>query len=532
MLAPDMLPRFQTKWSRERLKGAPTRPTNAPGAAPARGYPQHRGATTQERDLPLGQWGESAPQAVPAGTVAALVILLGTALTLTGETPAAVGRYAAIGAAAAVAATFFTDLRRGLQNLIRADVMAIAALFFLTLFEFFFPQPNFDEMISVRSTYIGIHTVLTGLAGLLIGRHLWRPARQPFAETLTWEIPAGWLLVMLWSSFLLGFFHQIIAVEFDFAAWVDYMMAPRFTQPWQRGRLGDWKALLVELQLFIYLIPPLAGIIFARRFRFTKAQLALVAVTFAFTLFYGFSSGTRNVFASYLVTFLIGYTFAMPPGRRKELITLTATSAVAFLVATVVMLEFRSVGFKNWLDGTYVEPEAKERTLFVDYNLYAICRITEAFPKHRDYLGLEVPYNAIVRPIPRALWPGKPEGLSTSIEETLGVEGLTIAASFVGEAYMAGGFLAVLGTGLLLGAMTGWWSFLVSPQNSELGVLIYASGFFAAIISMRSLFVFTTALLPTIAALVIGSYLVQRLRERRNQLPNGSPVSGAGAPRK
>ena len=455
-------------------------------------------------------------------------------MTLTGTTPAEVGRYAAIGAIAALAVTILTDLRRGLQNLIRADMMALAALYFLTLFEFFFPQPNFDQMISIKSTHVGVHAVLAGLAGLLIGRHLWRPARQPFAEILTREIPAGWLLILLWGSFALGFFHQVIAVNFDLAEWVEYMMAPRFSQPWQRGRLGDWKALLVELQLLIYLIPPLSGIIFARRYRFTLPQLVLVGATFLFTLFYGFSSGTRNIFASYLVTFFIGYAFALTPGRRKELIILGASCAVAFLVATVVMLEFRNVGFQNWLDGVYIPPEAVERdscswtTISMQF-----ARITEAFPKHRDYLGLEIPYNALVRPIPRALWPGKPEGLSVTIEETLGLEGLTIAASFVGEAYMAGGFLAVLGTGLIFGAMAGWWGFLVSPRNSELGILIYASGFFAAVISMRSLFVFTTALLPTVAALVISSYLVQQLRERR-QIPGPQPRrgSGAGIPRR
>jgi hypothetical protein len=96
----------------------------------------------------------------------------------------------------------------------------------------------------------------------------------------------------------------------------------------------------------------------------------------------------------------------------------------------------------------------------------------------------------------------------------LGVEGLTIAASFVGEAFMAGGLLAVFGTGLLFGGLAGWWSYLVSPRNSELGILIYASGFFATVISMRSLFVFTTALLPTVAALVISTYLAEKLRPR------------------
>jgi hypothetical protein len=240
----------------------------------------------------------------------------------------------------------------------------------------------------------------------------------------------------------------------------------------------------------------------------------LVVVALLFTFFYGFSSGTRNVFAAYLVTFLIGYAFALAPGRRRELIILSAASAVIMFVATIAMLQFRNIGFHNYLVGNYERQESQEQTMFVDYNLYAICKLVEVFPKHNAYLGLEVPYLALIRPIPRAVWPGKPEGLSKSIEEALGVEGLTIAASFAGEAYMAGGGFVVFLAGLLFGALAGWWSFLASPRNSELGILIYASGFFAAVISMRSLFVFTTALLPTVAAIVIGTIVARKLAAR------------------
>lgn len=467
-----------------------------------------------------------AARPVLEGTGAALAGLALTALTLSGDSPSEVSRYAGIGTALSLAISAAFDFRRGFQNLIRADFMALAALYFLTLFEFFFPQPNFDQMISVSSTKVALYAVLVGFAGMLVGRHLWQPSQQPFASTLTKEIPARWLVVMTVACFTLGFFHQIVAVNFDFGEWIEQMMAPRFSQPWQRGKLGDWKALLVELQLFIYLIPPLAGIILARRHRFNASSRLLVLLTFLFTLFYGFTGGTRNVFACFLVTFVIGYAFAIPEGRRKELIILGVSAAITFLAAVVLMLEFRNVGFKNWLDGKYVPPETRERTLFIDYNLYAIARIVEVFPKHKEYLGLEVPYLALIRPIPRAVWPGKPEGMSTTIEETLGVEGLTISASFVGEAWMAGGFLAVLGTGLLMGALTGWWSYLGSGHNSELGMLIYASGFFATVISMRSLFTFTTALLPTVAALVIGSYLVGQIRERRQQRLQPIPRDG------
>ena len=79
---------------------------------------------------------------------------------------------------------------------------------------------------------------------------------------------------------------------------------------------------------------------------------------------------------------------------------------------------------------------------------------------------------------------------------------------------MSGGMFAVMAMALFFGAITGWWNYLASSHNSELGILIYASGFFAAVISMRSLFVFTTALLPTVAALVIGSFAVKQLAKQ------------------
>src|SRR5258708_39608299 len=82
---------------------------------------------------------------------------------------------------------------------------------------------------------------------------------------------------------------------------------------------------------------------------------------------------------------------------------------------------------------------------------------------------------------------------------------------------MGGGWIAVFMAGAFFGALTGWWNYLTSPRNSELGILIYASGFFAAIISMRSLFVFTTALLPTVAALIITTFALRQIATKAHQ---------------
>jgi oligosaccharide repeat unit polymerase len=501
--------------------------------------PKHRNTAPPPRRV-------AAAQAVPDtaehprpdfnGTLAALAGLALTVLFSNGELPSTVARIAAIGALLSIGLSVGMDLRLGgLRNLIRADLMAILAFYFLTLFEFLFPQPNFDAMIDVRATHTALLCVNLGFLGLLVGRHFLHPRKQPFAYTLTYEIPAVWIVIIFFSCVGVGYFHMLIAVDFDVMKMLSCFVDPRFTQPWQRGRLGDWKALLVELGLFIYLIPPLAGIMIARRRRYGIVSLTLVCAALLLTFFYGFSSGTRNIFASYLVTFLIAYSFALPFARRKELIVLCAAAAVVLVGATHYMLSFRDVGLRNYWNGNYNPPPPGARTMFVDYNLYAICRLAQVFPDAHPYLGWEIPYQALIRPIPRAMWPGKPEGLSSSIEDALGVSGVTISASFAGEAFMSGGMIAVLVIGLCFGMVTGWWSYLASQKNSEIGILIYASGFFATVISMRSLFVFTTALLPTVAALVIGTYAVRLLSAQAQRLLQQAALRSArqvrGAPR-
>ena len=446
------------------------------------------------------------------GTLAALVGVALTAMFVHSEVPSSLARWTAIGVLLSLGMSLYADLRLGgLRNLIRADLMAIFAFYFLTLFEFLFPQSHFDELIDVRTTHIAILCVLLAFAGLLTGRHFFHPTKQPFTHTLTREIPPIWIIVIFWACAFIGYLHMLLAVDWDFTEMVEWWMEPRFSQPWQRGRLGDWKALVNELGLFIYLIPPFAGIIIARRKRYHVVNLALVSMALLLTFFYGFTSGTRNVVASFLVTFLIAYAFALPRERQKELVGLCAASAILMFLATYFMLQFRSVGFRNYVSGDYAPRQSEERVLFVDYNLYAICRLVEVFPNKRPYLGWEIPYQALIRPIPRAMWKGKPDGLSYSIEDAMGVQDMTIAASFAGEAYMAGGLPTVLIIALGFGMLTGWWSHLASQSNSELGILIYASGFFATVISMRSMFVFTTALLPTVAALIIGAYAVHIL---------------------
>ncbi len=470
-----------------------------------------RGATSAEPSTPAS---EEPPRPDAVGTGLLLAALAVTAVFLTGRTSCDLARFATISVGVGIAASVLADARRGLRNLVRADLMALLAFYFLTLFEFILPQPMFDLLSDRASTRAAIMICLCAFAGLAIGRHLSTGRTQPMRELLTRPVSEAWMLMVFWSCFFIGYLHMLVAVHFDVFDLVDKFVAPRFAQPWGRGKLGDWKALFYELGMLIFLLPPLAGVMLARRQHYSKGSLALVLAGFLFTLFYGFSSGTRHILHAYLVTFLIGFAFASGERQRKELITLGIVCAAVLVLSTGLMLRFRTVGLKNYLQGDRQEFETQDQTLNVDFNLYPIGRLAAIFPKQRDYLGLEIFYQALIRPIPRAIWKGKPEGMSLTIEEAVGAEGWTVAASFAGEAYMAGGWIVVFIVALGFGYIGAWWNRLASPDNSQFGVLVFASGFFAVVISMRSLLVFTTAMLPTVAAMVGGSMLITKTVNR------------------
>jgi hypothetical protein len=232
-----------------------------------------------------------------------------------------------------------------------------------------------------------------------------------------------------------------------------------------------------------------------------------------FTLFFAFASGTRNVFCIYLMLFLVAYFLTRPHTSWKQVVIFGCITVGVLYFASYYMLQFRQAGLN-----TYVESEAgdvagfRKETLFIDNNLPVISRLTNVFPEYADYLGWEFVLFAVGRPIPRALWPSKPEKLSVAAEDALGMRGLTLSSTFVGEGYMMGGYAAVLGVGLLFGWLAGWWNRMGSDLSSNLRVILYASGFFAAAISMRSTIWLTTAILPTA---LLWLYLWRQKRPKR-----------------
>ena len=396
------------------------------------------------------------------------------------------------------------DLRQGLRNLFRTDLLCLAGIYALTLAEFLFPQEGFNTWdLTTEEIALSLNIILLGIATFTIGRHLVKPVSMKSKWLTLSDLSSNAMFQIIIIGGFLGFLYMLLSVNFDIFEMIDAMMGARFTQPWGRGSLGGWNSLLTELSLMMYIVPPLCGVILNRRHKFSFFQLLLIFSIFSLVLFHSFAGGTRNVFISHISTFLMGYLITLP---RNTIYNTIIPIILVVLIAgygSHHMLAFRTIGLRNYVENKVYAIEKAQETLAVDYNLGSIATVASNMPKNYNFLGLEILTWSIVKPVPRALWPGKPEGLSVSIEEIAGAKGFTLAVTYLGEAYMMAGMFGVAAISLFFGALAAWWNRMAISPQSDYGLVVYALGFFAAGITMRSMMWLTTAILPVIAMIVV-----------------------------
>ncbi|SEQ78455.1 hypothetical protein SAMN05428995_10861 [Loktanella sp. DSM 29012] len=384
----------------------------------------------------------------------------------------------------------------GMRNLIRVDLFMLMVLYLLTFFEFLLPQDPVRNVVTTGSAQLTVEIVILGFAGIVIGRHL-APVRRAMPRQVTLYSAPGATILMLLACAVLGYFYMLLTVNFSLSELLFHMSRERFSQPWSRGQLGSLGALLGELALLKFLIPPLAAAVLAQWRRYRLWQLVLTGLILYLVLFESFASGTRNVFLSHMMTFLAAYALLSPKLTFAKAAAVFGPALIIGYFAIYYLPEIRTVGLRN-----FELAEATSDSFFVDMNLVNIAQLTDIFPEQHPFLGAEIPYTAAIRPIPRGLWPGKPEGLSLGIEEALGVTGMTLSATFVGELWMAGGTLAVGLAALILGAVAGWWNRKALRARSNMDMILYATGFFPAGLCMRSFLSVAPALLPLIAFVI------------------------------
>ena len=436
-----------------------------------------------------------------APTLIMIIGLAATWLALPSNDAELIFDTAAIGVGIALLIATALEAFSGIRGLIRTDNLMLWVLYGLTLLEFLFPQPDVNMVVSVDAAVSGTGAVLLGFLGIVVGRRL---ISRRASSNVPLDFGPRQLFALFILAFVIGYLHIFIAVNFDLVEMIRQMSLPRFSQSWGRGKYGDLYSLLYELSLLIYILPPAAGLIFARAKQYSIFQKIIVSLILLLTFFNAFAGGTRNVLGTYVISMFGAYALGRPNLKLKGLLITGIPIAGILLFAMTLMLEFRS-------GGGVLAIASEDRhydTLYIDHNIVNVSNLTRVFPNAVDFLGLEIPYQTIIRPIPRALWPDKPEGLSTGIEEALGVAGgvTTLSCTFVGEAYMAFGYIGVLIAGLMFGAGAALWNCVGQQAGSSFFQILYASGFLCASIAMRSILVMVPFMLPTLALWLVGRY--------------------------
>ena len=294
---------------------------------------------------------------------------------------------AAIGVGVALLAATAVEAAAGVRALIRTDNLMLWVFYGLTLLEFLFPQPDVNSSVSVDAATRGTGVVLLAFFGLVLGRHLVSTRSNPVAPV---DFKPGHLFGLFLFAFIVGYLHIFHRSQFrpdrdDRRRWLG-RDSPN------RGEGESWEIyprLLYELSLLIYLLPPIAGFMFARAKQFSVLQKLIVILVLSLTFFYAFAQGTRNVLGTYVIAMFGAYVLSKPDLKLKRLLMVGVPLAALLLFVSTLMLELRSAGGI----GSLANDQRQYDTLYIDHNMVNISNLTNVFPDVVDYLGLEIPYS-------------------------------------------------------------------------------------------------------------------------------------------
>jgi hypothetical protein len=342
----------------------------------------------------------------------------------------------------------------------------------------------------VRTAFlaIGIFVVVVWLAAL---RRSWTLPKIVISS-VSQEFPINTYFALAIACFIIGMLNFAVPCDFNPVEMVYYLGQERWAAPWGRGQLGGWDAFLDHLQYFGYLLPVLTVVI-GRRLGVRKVRTLICIVLSVVVALFLAQSGSRRVIGVVGGMALILWVLDQQRLRLKHLLT-TGLAIIALLVTLQVMLEYRNVGLSVLVgqgeisSGRYEKRQVlEEKHLRVDDNFYRLCQIIQLIPAQYPFVYHKYLIYVIVRPIPRVLWPGKPVDAGFDLPTALGVEGLSLSYSVIGELYMSLGLIGVALGGWLYGRIASTASGLLARCRTQGALVIYSIVVMALFSGMRSI---------------------------------------------
>jgi len=405
-------------------------------------------------------------------------------------------------------------IRQGLWAILRPEHILMVGLCYWLLLDLL---QGLNPLYGVNRDQIVTAIVAIGVmaAGIWLG-NLGRGWSLPSIVTNTAQsvITDSALNKAIGLTFILGMSKFVVGSDFDLSAMFSALGEPRWSAPWGRGRLGGWDAFRDHMQYFGYALPALTVVLAQRRGWLRPSVLVGTVFSIIILLFLS-QGGGRRVIGVVVGSALLCWLLLQ---SRLNLKTLSVAALITALLLLFMqqMLTYRNVGFKA-LQQDGVQTTAYSQ-LHVDDNFYRLAQIVQFIPATQPYVYHQAVVYALVRPVPRVFWPGKPISPGYDLPRLLGLKGVSLTTSTVGELYASYGLVAVFIGALLLGRLARMWSRILELPASVSGALTYSLGLmamFAGLRSMQDLVIMSYGLLGWFVVSHLVALRGQRLAQSR-----------------
>jgi oligosaccharide repeat unit polymerase len=412
--------------------------------------------------------------------------------------------------AAPIAAAF-----RQAKALLRAEHLLVVAPIYWLLLDLLQGAYSMDDISvdEIEEAFIGICIFV---CCVWIGS-MARPWRLPqfIKDTVSKDLPSSIYFYLAVASFLLGISRFAVATDFNLIAMFQSIGSGRWDAPWARGQLGGWDSFLDHLQYFGYLTAVLTVVV-GRRIGWLNWRTIVSALMSVVMALFLVQSGSRRVIGVVVGMALIFWILVQDRGLKVKHAVAIALTVIALLFAMQFMLKYRNVGLTVALSEPAVEQQAlsPNEYLHVDDNFYRLCQVIQLIPDPHPYVYHGYLVYALVRPIPRVLWPGKPVDAGFDLTRAVGDREVSYSCSVIGELYMSLGLLGIALGGWLYGRLAALVNGVLSQSTAVGGVVIYSIGAMALFSGMRSMLELVLVSYVLIAWVVLSRLFAARFRKR------------------
>ena len=147
------------------------------------------------------------------------------------------------------------------------------------------------------------------------------------------------------------------------------------------------------------------------------------------------------------------------------------------------MLNIRGQGYEAFA----FRGESEYDYLHVDDNYLRLAQVIQIVPAELPFVEHRQIWFTIVRPVPRVFWPAKPVDPGFDLPAIVGMKGVSLSTSIIGEWYITFGWIAVILGGWLHGRLSRTVNQLREAEIYKTNPIVYGLAVMVLVSGMRSM---------------------------------------------